>query len=108
MAENEELKNLLVHWWQYYGNKIYTFDELEKFIAIIDEYGPERVMDVAVASYICGDGSPTMMLQSIRADKVSELFKQLPSPSKMNEEAQKQYHELRQSLIETYKESMSA
>ena len=108
MAKKDELKELLLHWWHYYGKQIYTFDELEKFLAIIDNYGSDRVMDVAVASYISSDGSPTMMLQCIRADKVSEMFEKLPDPKNLAEEAQEQYNALRQTLIETFKESMSA
>ena len=39
-------KELLIHWWHYYGTTIYTFDELQKFERIIDKYGPDRVLEV--------------------------------------------------------------
>lgn len=67
-------KRLLIHWWHYYGKVIYTFAELEKFEKVIDEYGADKVLDVAVASYVCGDGSPTIMLKSIRKGTVKKLF----------------------------------
>ena len=70
----EITKELLIHWWHYYGKLIYTLEELNNFIAIIDEKGANKVFDVATASYLCGDGSPTVLLLSIREDKVDELF----------------------------------
>ena len=45
-------KGLLMHWWHYYGKVIYTLDELEKFEKIIDDYGVDKVLDAAVASYV--------------------------------------------------------
>lgn len=46
-------KGLLIHWWHYYGKVIYTLAELEEFEKVIDEYGADKVLDVAVASYVC-------------------------------------------------------
>ncbi|OKZ74281.1 MAG: hypothetical protein BHW00_05145 [Clostridium sp. 26_22] len=51
-------KEVLIHWWHYYGKCIYTFAELKEFEKIIDDYGVEKVLDAAIASYVCGDGSP--------------------------------------------------
>ena len=51
-------KGLLIHWWHYYGKCIYTFAELKELEKIIYDYGVEKVLDAAVASYVCGDGSP--------------------------------------------------
>ncbi len=76
-------KGLLIHWWHYYGKSIYTLAELEEFEKVIDEYGVDRVLDVAVTSYVCGDCSPTIMLESIRKGAVKELFESLPDISKM-------------------------
>ena len=58
-------KGLLIHWWHYYGKVIYTLAELEEFEKVIDEYGANKVLDVAVASYVCGDGSPTIFKKKI-------------------------------------------
>lgn len=93
-------KGLLIHWWHYYGKEIYTFAELEEFEKIIDEYGAERVLDAAVASYVCGDGSPTIMLASIRKGAVKELFESLPDFSKMDEEKRKQHQMVRDQFVQ--------
>ena len=93
-------KGLLIHWWHYYGKGIYTLAELEKFEEVIDEYGVEKVLDVAVASYICGDGSPTIMLASIRKDAVKELFESLPDISKMEGKEKEQYEAVRDEFVQ--------
>ena len=93
-------KGLLIHWWHYYGKYIYTLAELEEFEKVIDEYGAERVLDVAVASYICGDGSPTIMLASIRKGAVKELFESLPDISKMEEKEKEQYDAVREEFVQ--------
>ena len=92
-------KELLMHWWYYYGNCIYNLAELEKFEKVIDEYGVEKVLDVAVASYICGDGSPTIMLASIRRDSVKELFESLPDISTWEEKDKEQYKAVRDEFV---------
>ncbi len=93
-------KWLLIHWWHYYGKCMYTLAELEEFEEVIDKYGADRVFDVAVASYICGDGSPTVMLASIRIGAVDELFKSLPDISKMEEDEKTQYYTIREELFQ--------
>ena len=92
-------KGLLIHWWQYYGRLIYTLAELEEFEKIIDDYGVDKVLDAAVASYIRGDGSPTIILMSIRKGAIKELFESLPDVSKMGDEEQKQYQKVREAFI---------
>lgn len=101
-------KGLLLHWWHYYGKAIYTFDELMTFDKIIDEYGADKVLDVAVASFIMDDGSPTRMLMSIRANKVKELFESLPDFSKQDEEVQEQYNAARNEFVEIISKTASA
>lgn len=93
-------KGLLIHWWHYYGKGIYTLAELEKFEEVIDEYGADRVLDVAVASYVCGDGSPTIMLASIRKDAVKELFESLPDVSKMEGKEKEQYEAVKNEFVQ--------
>ena len=100
-------KGLLIHWWHYYGKQIYTLQELEEFEKIIDEYGCERVLDVAVISYICGDGSPNIILRSMREDKVKEMFEALPNLEKMTDEEKESHKKIKQIFLEiitsTYK-----
>lgn len=93
-------KGLLIHWWHYYGKCIYTFAELKEFEKIIDDYGVEKVLDAAVASYVCGDGSPTIILMSIRKGAVKELFESLPDVSKMGEKEKEQYQMVREEFVE--------
>lgn len=93
-------KGLLIHWWHYYGKCIYTFAELEEFEKIIDDYGVEKVLDAAVASYVCGDGSPTIILMSIRKGAVKELFEALPDVSKMGEKEKEQYQMVREEFVQ--------
>lgn len=101
-------KGLLLHWWHYYGKSIYTLAELEEFEKVIDEYGAEKVFDVAIASYICGDGSPTVMLGSIRQGAVKELFDALPDVSKMEESEKEQYNAIRDELLQIISQSATA
>jgi len=63
-------KRHLIFWWHNYVKLIYTFEELEKFEKIIDTYGIDKMLDAAIASFICQDGSPTFILMSIRTEKV--------------------------------------
>ncbi len=78
-------KRILIHWWHYYGRSVYTLAELSQFEEIIDKYGADRVFDVAVASYIFDDGSPTAILASIRNNSVNDLFESMPDITKMDE-----------------------
>ena len=93
-------KGLLIHWWHYYGKSIYTLAELEEFEKVIDEYGVDKVLDVAVVSYVCGDGSPTIMLASIRKGAVKELFESLPDISKMKKKEKEQYEAVREEFVQ--------
>lgn len=74
-------KELLMHWWHYYGKAIYTFEDLEKFSALIDKYGAEKISELVVASYISNDGSPTVLLFSIRHNQAENLLNTLPDVS---------------------------
>ena len=93
-------KGLLIHWWHYYGKCIYTFAELKEFEKIIDDYGVEKVLDAAVASYVCGDGSPTIILMSIRKGAIKELFEALPDVLKMGEKEKEQYQMVREEFVQ--------
>ncbi len=99
-------KELLIHWWHYYGKAIYTLAELEQFEKIIDDYGTDKVLDAAVASYICGDGSPTIILMSIRKGAVKKLFESLPDISKMSDEKQKLYQKVREEFVQTISQTV--
>ena len=95
----EITKGLLIHWWHHYGKFIYTLDELEEYEKVIDEYGKEKVLDAAIVSCICGDGSPTNILMSIRTDTVKELFESLPDVSTFDEEKKQIYNAMRDEFV---------
>ena len=92
-------KGLLLHWWHYYGKCIYTFKELLKFEEIIDKYGPDKVFEAALASYIVSDGSPTLMLSSIRNNRVEIIFETLPDPETFTGDKKLAYIEAKENFI---------
>lgn len=92
-------KGLLIHWWHYYGKSIYTLAELEEFEKIIDKYGVNKVLDVGVASYIVGDGSPQVILSCIRTNSVEEMFSTLPDFSDSQEELA-EYQKVKKAFID--------
>ena len=65
----------------------------------VDEYGKEKVLDAAIVSCICGDGSPTNILMSIRTDTVKELFESLPDVSTFDEEKKQIYNAMRDEFV---------
>ena len=88
-------KELLIHWWHYYGKHIYTLEELEKFINLIDEKGAEKVFELATLSFICEDGSPTTILLNIRQNTIEHLFEiaDLEPGTGLDEEKKKEFKE---------------
>lgn len=91
-------KDLLLFWWRYYGKCIYTLEEYEKISALIDKYGAEKISELVVASFISNDDSPTIVLFSIRKNKVDELIATLPVISKFEGEEKEFYDFLKASL----------
>ncbi len=63
----EEIKDLLSHWFNYYGKKAYTLDELDKFMKMVDAE-PTHCFEVAAMLFKKGLGS-TLVLEAIRGDK---------------------------------------
>ena len=98
-------KNMIFHWWHYYGKSIYTLEELEELEKIIDTHGTEKVLELMVACYICGDGSSTILLSAIRENRVNELFDALPDVSKMNAKEKEQYLKTRDELLQIISKS---
>lgn len=92
-------KELLMHWWHYYGKAIYTFEDLEKFSALIDKYGAEKITEAVIASYISDDGSPTCLLLAIKKNKADQLISTLPDPSSFMAK-EKEAHDNLKSLLE--------
>lgn len=98
-------KELLLHWWHYYGKSFYTLAELTTFEDIIDKYGTDKVVEVGVASCIAGDGSPQVILSCIRTNSVEEMFNTLPNISEMKGEERKEYERIKAAFIDAISET---
>lgn len=94
-----DLKELLLHWWHYYGKLMYTLKELEDFEAIIDKKGAEKVFEAVVGSFLYGDGSNTILLLSIRKNQVDELFKSLPNIEEFSDDKVMEYNKVKEFLL---------
>ena len=94
-------KRGLIHFWNYYAKKIYTWEEEEKeFKNLIEKYGSDKVLDFVVVCYIRGDDYSTIMLKTIQSEKEDELFESLPDISEMGEEEKKLYDETRRKFVQ--------
>lgn len=69
----EEQKNLLLHWWFYYGKSVFSLDELECFEKIIDD-DAQHAFDMAVVAFINNNDS-SILLSTMRAQRFEELEK---------------------------------
>lgn len=63
----EEIKELLSHWFNYYGTKVYNLEEYGKFMQMVEKE-PNNMFEVAAMLYYNGLGS-TPLLDAIRGDK---------------------------------------
>jgi len=101
-----ELKELLIHWWHYYGKCIYTFQELTDFEKLIDEKGERKILEVALASYLCGDGSNTVLLISMREKLVDKLLSTLPDISKFSPNEKQMYDKEQEEFLNILRSSL--
>lgn len=85
----QEQKQLLIHWFHYYGKLICTLDEFKKFTAMIDE-DSNQVMMMAVIGFMNGLTSQPI-LEAMRAGKLEELKSALPVFEEQNEKFKKAY-----------------
>ena len=67
-----ERKELLMHWWYYYGKLLVSLAEYEEFERLVDE-DSSLMMDVAVMSFLVGESSQ-MLIGAMRQDKVNEYL----------------------------------
>ncbi len=97
------LSDLLMHWWHYYGKCIYTYGELQKFLELLKK-DEEKILDVAVASYIIGCG-PTVLLMAIRYNEVEKLFDALPNKSSSHSNKFIDYNFYKHNFLKIIKDS---
>lgn len=93
----ETKKNLIIHWWHYYGKAIYTLAELEKFIALL-ESDFDKVLEIAIANFMCGQG-PTPLLMAIRKNIVPQMIQSLPNINDLSEKEKEIYYEIKTGFI---------
>lgn len=100
----EEQSELLNHWWHYYGNIIFTLDELEQFNELIKK-DSHKVLELAVANFIIGQSTQSL-IQAMRVNKVDNLMNALPSlENNDDEEFKAMYTKVENDLISILVES---
>lgn len=67
-----EKKELLMHWWHYYGSSAYTFTELEKFGELL-ESRVDEIFDLAIYLFSLGENS-SALLYAIRQHSEDSLL----------------------------------
>ena len=99
-------KDLLIHWWHYYGRSPYTLEELEIFLKLIDEKGPDKIFDIATASVITHDGSPTFLHMAIIANRVDDMFMAFEEDCRSRtEEQEKVFQQIKKQLYDIINDS---
>lgn len=93
----ETKKELLNHWWYYYGKMIFTLDEWNKFNQLVEEK-PDLVFRAAVTSYLCGESSQ-MLIMAMRNNKVDEYFSSLPNKDKFTKSQKKEYEKIERNFL---------
>lgn len=95
----EITKGLLINWCSQDGKCKYSPAEQKKFGEIIDEYGLEKALHAAIASYVCTKGSSMIILENIQKNTLRELLESLPDISTLEMQEQEQYRALRSRFI---------
>ena len=102
--ENEEKTELLIHWWNRFGEKTNDVDEILLFNKLIVTK-PDEMYDLAVASYIMGI-SNQWLLQAMRGNFVEQLLDSLGDKQEMDDTTKGMLHDsekiLTSILVETY------
>lgn len=104
----EITKELLIHWWHYYGGLLYTLQELKDFEEIIDKFGVQKVFDFVTWSYICADGKNTVLLCAMRSHKVDLIFSNVPDPLTFDPDAKTKWDKAQEFLLKQFKETSNS
>ena len=94
---DEEKKELLNHWWHYYGKVLYTFDEWEQFNELIDK-NSNKIMELAVAGFICNITTQPL-IAAMRKNQVDELLSTLPNLNEIKDEKFKEEYEKIKNIV---------
>ncbi len=68
----KEKKELMTHWFHYYGKSVFTFKELEDYRSLLDT-NMDEVVTFATFLYVDKKG-PTELLENMRRGKVETIF----------------------------------
>lgn len=93
----KEQKELLLHWYFYYGKIPVNLQEIQTFESLVDK-NPRQIMEIAVASYIIGMTSEGLVM-AIRNNQFDELLGTLPNLADANERFMRRYQSLENALL---------
>lgn len=71
-------KKLLLNWWWFCGRTEHTIKEDQEFEDLIETYGYDKILEVAVVLYASNDSTPEVLLKKIQKNTASEWIQQLP------------------------------
>ena len=92
LYSKDEKKNILNHWWHYYGKLLVSFDEIEQFQNLLDS-NIEEIYVTALCSYLKGLSSQ-VLIAAMRQGKIEELFKSLPNINTFDKEINEAFEAL--------------
>lgn len=93
-------KELLLHWYKSYGKEVATEHEMEQFKTVMEKYGEDKIMEFAVYSYVCDDGSPTTLSLGIKNNVTEKMIELLPNIKEMDKKDQAIYFVYKREFIE--------
>lgn len=71
----EEKEKLLLHWFLYYGKSLYTLDEVNQYINLIDK-NQDDIFHLFITAYENNINGQTLILRAIRKNAIDEIINQ--------------------------------
>lgn len=100
----EDQKELLMHWWDYYGEDVYTFDELLEFSDLIEK-DVKKIFFYALISFVSGCNNKGLLV-AMRHDRVEKFLKEISNFDELPEAYKKLYTEAEKNftklLVDSY------
>lgn len=105
-TKDEKIK-ILDFWFYYYGKDLVTLDEIHQFEEL-SAVNPDRIFDYIAVSYVVnGTIAPSVLLTSMRMDKLDELFEAVPSIASLDEKMQEAYSGMYYDLVDAIVKDMN-
>ena len=98
----EEQTNYLTHWFHYYGNMMYNFQELEDFRKLASTRQDDIFNHIVTEFLFRNTIQSGMLLTSMRKNKTEELFKTNLTKEKVlevNQEGVVEYEKIRDIVV---------